>query len=224
VVEINEALIQHSDEMVIELAHGRIPYSPGLCFGSRYPKSKNSITDSGLATVYDIIPLNLFHTIDNRADFLGMVVFDKWVGNMDHRQVIFVRDEQDANSRPYRSHHALMIDQGFCFNGSEWSFLDSPKHGLYGRAIAYEKVSGLSVFETWLNRLECGIDRNMLEEATQEIPKEWNDGAGDSLAQLVARLDQRRFQVRSLLCTTRKAIGRLFSLSSVLPWFALDEC
>src|SRR5580704_10751088 len=164
------------------------------------------------ARVCDFLPQGMFGTVDNIADFLGMLVFDSWVGNMDQRQVVFVQNERKNLSSPYYSHHALMIDEGFCFNGCKWNFPISSKHGLFATANVYAEVSGLDVFEVWLNRLESVIDRSVLELAAFEIPLEWNDGSLQSLDRLVTKLDERRHQGRDLLCATRKAVPRFFPM------------
>jgi hypothetical protein len=131
---------------------------------------------------------------------------------MDQRQVVFVQNQLSNDCLPYYSHHALMIDEGFCFNGCKWNFPINSKHGLFGTANVYAEVSGLGVFELWLNRLESVIDRSVLELAAFEIPLEWNDGSLDSLDRLVTKLDERRHQVRDLLWATRKAVPRFFPM------------
>jgi hypothetical protein len=212
IIEVAESLIKYSEEMVIQLERNRVPLKPGLCVGSRYPRNVDLRGHVVPATVYDFLPLEMFRTVDNISDFLGMLVFDIWVGNMDQRQVVFVRNEQRDHSSPYYSHHALMIDEGFCFNGCKWNFPNNSKHGLFATANVYAGVSGLSEFELWLNRLESVIDRSVLELTALEIPSAWYGGSINSLDRLVTKLDERRHQVRDLLCATRKAVPRFFPM------------
>lgn len=219
VISVDGKLIKHTYDMAIEQQRGRTPCKAGRCIGSRYPRIEGSGADS-LATVYGWLPLHLFPCVDNLAEFLGMLVFDSWVGNTDARQVIFVRDETRAATWPHCSYHALMIDEGFCFNACNWNFLPNRSHCLYDQAIVYEHVSGMNVFEKWLDRLEGQINRDTLDRAAEEIPLEWNDGARGSLAKLLAALDERRHQVRALLLSARKARPRSFpawNCSSVNP-------
>jgi|SRR5580704_401973 hypothetical protein len=212
IIEVDEYLIKYTDQMVIQLERSRVPLKSGLCVGSRYPQNLDLRGHLVPARVCDFLPQGMFGTVDNIADFLGMLVFDSWVGNMDQRQVVFVQNERKNLSSPYYSHHALMIDEGFCFNGCKWNFPISSKHGLFATANVYAEVSGLDVFEVWLNRLESVIDRSVLELAAFEIPLEWNDGSLQSLDRLVTKLDERRHQVRDLLCATRKAVPRFFPM------------
>ena len=37
--------------------------------------------------VYDFLPDSVLHQIENLHEFLGVLVFDKWMGNADSRQV-----------------------------------------------------------------------------------------------------------------------------------------
>ena len=168
VISVDGKLIKHTYDMAIEQQRGRTPCKAGRCIGSRYPRIEGSGADS-LATVYGWLPLHLFPCVDNLAEFLGMLVFDSWVGNTDARQVI-CPDETRAATWPHCSYHALMIDEGFCFNACNWNFLPNRSHCLYDQAIVYEHVSGMNVFEKWLDRLEGQINRDTLDRAAEEIP------------------------------------------------------
>ena len=212
IIEVNKRLIKYSEEMVVQLERSRIPLQSGLWVGFRYPGNRSSLGHITPATVYDFLPQDVFRRVDNTADFLGMLVFDRWVGNTDQRQVVFVQNGQSDPYSPYFSYHALMIDEGFCFNACKWNFPINSRHGLFATANVYSEVSGLDVFETWLNRLESVIDKNILELAAEEIPREWNNGSSGSLECLVAKLDERRHQVRDLLWATRKAVPRFFPM------------
>ena len=97
-----------------------------------------------------------------------MLVFDTWTSNSDARQVVFVPDESN-------SYHAVMIDQGSCFDGQVWRFTDAPRRSLYLDKRVYEHVQGISAFDPWLNVL-ARIGRDALSEAASAIPSEWFGG------------------------------------------------
>jgi hypothetical protein len=189
---ISEDLIQLTPDLCVETAGGRIPCQSGRHFGSRYP------LDPHHAKVLDFLLNNELIEIKNLADFLGMLVFDKWTCNVDGRQNIFYRANVHA---PYQ---AVMIDQGFCFNCSEWNFPDAPLRGLYCRPAVYERVRGMDDFDPWLTRLEREINENVLIDLAKTIPAEWYKSNWDSLQRLLERLDRRRGRVRELLWTTWK--------------------
>src|ERR1700728_4571735 len=85
VVEVHAELIAHTDDLVIQLGHGRAACKPGLQFGSRYPGSPAEVV------VYDFLPDEQLREVVNLTDFCGMLVFDKWTCNTNGRQAIFYR-------------------------------------------------------------------------------------------------------------------------------------
>jgi hypothetical protein len=197
VVEVGEDLIRYSDDLVMQLGRGQVSCQAGLSFGSRYPG------DPALLVVYDLLPEEHLRAIENLADFAGMLVFDKWTCNTNGRQTIFFRPEKQAR------YQAMMIDQGFCFNASEWNFPDAPLRGLYSRQLVYEPVRSLEAFEPWLSRLER-IDEAALEKAAQEIPPEWYNFENDSLWRVLEQLVRRKKLVRELLLAAWKSSRQPF--------------
>ena len=128
--------------------------------------------------VFDFLPDKLLGKVENRLDFLGMLVFDKWVGNADSRQAVFFRARAKTwtplKGDPRRSigFFAQMIDHGFAFNGPHWRFSDSPLQGLYFRTAVYDEVARSIRFNrgsTWwaISRFE------VIDSAWKEIPREW---------------------------------------------------
>jgi hypothetical protein len=150
--------------------------------------------------------------VKNLRDFAGMLVFDKWTCNVDGRQTIFYQTEvggpyDTVISGPYRTE---MIDQGWCFNGSKWSFPDAPLRGLYARCAVYEQVHGPDDFEPWLAKLEREINETALLDIAKSIPPEWYEPDWDSLQHLLERLERRRGMVRELLWSAWKARRETF--------------
>jgi hypothetical protein len=131
-----------------------------------------------------------------------MLVFDLWTSNADNRQVVFVPDE--ANS-----YHAVMIDQGSCFDGDAWHITDSPRRSLYLDKRVYEHVSGISAFEPWLNTL-AQISMDALSEAASRIPRQWFGGDQASLDQLLDQLFERRDQLRDKIQFFGAAFPKIF--------------
>ena len=195
VVVVERRLIDLSAEMTIEHRRGRSPCQAGKCFGSRVP------VDPRRSQVYDLMP---FSEVGNPLDFLGMLVFDKWTCNADGRQVVFFRQGESPELT------AVMIDQGFCFNSSEWNFPDSPLRGRYYLPRVYDSVNSMDRFEPWLSRLESEIDEKSILAAAEGIPAEWYESDANSLARLLERLNSRRCKVRELLWSAWKSDARLF--------------
>ena len=78
--------------------------------------------------------------IENRNEFLGILVLDKWTGNADARQSIFVRARLREYVPSFQGHAlrtgflALMVDHGYIFNGPHWSYADSPSMTSFDRS------------------------------------------------------------------------------------------
>src|SRR5271156_3750073 len=197
IVEVREDLIAHTEDMVMQLGRGRAPCRAGKQFGSRYP-GKPAET-----AVYDFLPDEQLRGLSNLADFLGMLVFDKWTCNTNGRQAIFFRDGADVD------YSARMIDNGFCFNAGEWNFPDAPLRGLYSRHRVYESVRGLAAFQSWMNRVE-NITESVLEEICSEIPPEWYAFDPDALEKMLAHLLRRRGLVGELLVSAWKSSAQPF--------------
>ena len=205
IVNVDQDLIRFTDDLAICFRYRKEPCREGLCFGSRYP-----MIGETLSAVYDLFPLTNMSTVINLADFLGMLVFDKWTGNADNRQVIFVREDRPHDDSPHYHHRALMIDQGQCFDGSNWNFPDVPKKGVFFSPRPYANVDSIEAFKPWIEGLDCVSDNRVLEEIAADIPRDWYAGDSEGLSHLLAELDARRAKVRHLLVQTRCAIPRLF--------------
>lgn len=203
VVEVTEALAHGSEEMVVQLARSNLPCQPGLCFGSRYPSEETSGGIAAPRVVHDFLPDKLLRQVENRRDFAGMLVFDKWTCNTNGRQTVFFRTIVNG------CYQALMIDQGFCFNASAWDFPDAPLRGIYLRERVYEEVRGMDSFEPWLSRLER-LDESVLGEAAEGIPPEWYNFDYDSLNRMLERLSRRRNLVPELLLSARNSSRQPF--------------
>jgi hypothetical protein len=220
VVEVGEELIRKTDELVIELGRGRQRCLPGLQFGSKYPG------DPAAQVVHDFLPDEQLRQVLNLRDFAGMLVFDKWTCNTNGRQAIFFAAAARAaagsaggsgggwgygrgnggvcDGGVRAGYRAVMIDNGFCFNATEWNFPDAPLRGIYLRQLVYEDVRGLDAFEPWLARLGR-ISEQALDEAASEIPPEWYNFDQDALFQLLEMLFRRRTRVEELLVATCKS-------------------
>lgn len=198
VVEVRENLIGQTEDLVIQLPRGRARCAAGHQFGSRFPVAPAE------TVVFDFLPDEQLRATVNLVDFCGMLVFDKWTCNTNGRQAIFFCP------RGQTRYQALMIDQGFCFNASEWNFPDAPLRGLYARHRVYESVRGIDSFEPWLGRLESKVGEALLEEAASEIPPEWYNAELSALEQLLEQLLRRRKRVRELVISAWKSNAQPF--------------
>lgn len=197
-VEVPDALIEQSAEMVMHLPRGQTKCRPGRHFGSRYPGNP------ARAAVYDFLPDEHLLQVENLADFLGMLVFDKWTCNTDKRQVVFHRSERQPRFR------ALMIDHGCCFGGGEWCFPDAPLRGLYARTLVYGSATGSRSLAPWLDRLQSGAMEQALDGLLGGTPPEWHNFDCDGFCRLLDRLRRRRRDVPDLIRAAGESYRRPF--------------
>jgi hypothetical protein len=189
-IEVDDWLIMNTSDLRLELAGSVVPPSNGMQLGSRF------VDDPWNTQIFDYLPEQLAHRIGNLPDFGRVVVFDKWVGNADGRQVVFTK------APGQRSYRAKFIDQGYCFNACEWSFPDLALHGIYCKNYVYQNVRGWESFEPTLSRVES-IDQQDLWNCARDIPSEWYEDDSSSLSRLVEQLYKRTSTVRDLIAALR---------------------
>ena len=191
-VEVSGWLIENSPEMWVDVVRGeRARCAEGLAFGSQFV--------GGLmpGQVLDYLPEEQVAELRNVAEFPGMLCIDKWTGNSNGRQAVFLRKPRE------RKYRAVFIDQGFCFHANEWTFPDSPLRGVYPRNTVYEHVTGWESFEPWLTGVE-EMSPETLWAIADEVPPEWY-GDPAELEALIEALLIRRGRVRELITRFRES-------------------
>ncbi len=191
IVNVRDCLIRHTEDAVVQLQHRHIPYQCGACFGSRLI---GDIDRQGYLC-HGVLPDFVRGRISNLRDFLGMLVFDKWICNIDNRQAVLMR----AGGHQLT---AVMIDNGGCFNSARWTFPDCATRGMVCGGHAYNEVESINDFEPWLSRLERHTHISILRQIGEMVPEEWYEGDKDSLDGLLIELQDRCKIVRSLLLST----------------------
>lgn len=186
VVEVGEWLVEHTEELTIQLGGNSIRCQPGLQFGSRYVVSPLE------GQVFDYLPAEMLERVRNVDAFAGMLVIDKWTSNANGRQAAFWRKLRE------KKYTATFIDQGYCFNAGDWTFLDSPLRGVYARNEVYAGVRGWESFEPWLMRVET-MEEDVIWRIAGEVPPEWYGGEWDEMERLARTLIERRSRVRELI-------------------------
>ena len=208
-VAIHPRFLAANPDVHLQAGSRRIEVEPGWAFGSRYPGSPDT------TGVYDFVPDALLNQVANVEQFLGALVFDRWVANADGRQAVFFRAQLKhwlaKPGIPPRKlgFVALMIDNGFVFNGPHWELPESAIIGLYGRRVVYRKVKSLDDFEPWLSRVRNFPD-DVLDRALRRLPPEWIGEDVAPLEKLLEALMRRRKRISDLLECCREAPGNPF--------------
>jgi len=207
-VELTQEFLAATPDVHIQLGRERRPVTPGWHFGSRFPG------DPMRTVVYDFLPDTLLEQVENLQDFLGVLAFDKWMGNADSRQAIFFRarvhDPLAANP-PRLGFVAQMVDNGYVFEGPHWRWGESPIQGLYFRPLVYRAVRGLAEFEPWLDRIR-NFPEEVVDQAVKRIPPAWLEGDEDELERLLERLMKRRERVPDLIEQCRSGRSNPFPI------------
>jgi len=203
IVDLSGAFLAAHPEICLQLGSRRADVMPGWHFGSRYPG------DPGKVMVYDFLPDTLIAKVANVREFLGALVFDKWMGNADARQSIFYRARlrqrpiAGVDPAPRTGFVASMVDHGYVFDGPHWNFPDSPLQGLYFRPSVYQKVRGWDDFQPWLDRV-VHFPEEIVDAAQKQIPPAWLEEDGDALQSLLENLMARRRRVPDLIRDSRR--------------------
>jgi hypothetical protein len=206
---VSEAFLKQNPDAYFALGSRRERPASGLHFGSRMSVNPDKVA------VFDFLPEKLLSKVENRVDFLGSLVFDKWVGNADSRQAVFFRAKAKTwtplkGETPARiGFFAQMIDHGFAFNGPHWEFIDTPLNGMYFRTSVYEEVKSLDSFQPWLDMV-ANFPIDVIDAAWKEIPREWLDQDEDALEKLLEGLLKRRNKVTQLIEDVRRKRASAF--------------
>ncbi len=192
IIEVSDWLIEHSSGLRFQVAGGQLTPRSGKQLGSLY------VGQNGPALTADYLPNEMLKNVPNLSDFARVLVLDKWTSNSDGRQAVFSR-----NTIRSRRYMATFVDQGYCFNASEWTFPDYPLRGVYARNEVYECITGWESFEPALSRAEQ-MDPETIWQFAAETPEEWYEGNRVALERLVEGLVNRRGIVRKLITEFRK--------------------
>jgi hypothetical protein len=201
-IDIDAEFLSGNPNVNIQLRSTRICPPTGKHFGSRFPG------DPAETVVYDFLPDCVLSRIHNLTEFAGALAFDKWVGNQDARQCIFIPAPLSATDQPPQF-QALWIDNGYAFGGPSWTFSDTPRSGPYFRCIVYQDLRGWTDFEPWLERIR-EFPEQLLEEIVSALPDEWIAGDRDALRLLMDKLLRRRRRVSELIQASIAEVPSLF--------------
>jgi hypothetical protein len=197
VIEVSDWLIQHTEELNIELRGGSQRCQAGLHYASRWV--------GGLmpGQTVDYLPQEQLLEVRNLGEFAGILALDKWTCNINGRQAVFQKGRRE------RRYNATFIDQGYCFHAGDWKFVDAHLGGVFAENTVYRGVTGWASFEPWLNRIE-NLTPETAWAIAEIIPPEWYGGDLSALELLIDRLLARRARVRELIVGFGESARRPF--------------
>jgi len=186
IIQVQSVLIERTPELRIEDETHSVPCAPGLQAASRFVAETKAPEQ-----VWDWMPAPLVGKTRNLNAFAGMLAFDWWTFNRDSRQAVFSRV---GSAHKYT---ATFIDQGYCFNGTKWTFPETNVPCEYPIRDVYELVDGWGSFEPWLSRIER-LRESVLWEAVADLPVEW-EVPEDAIEDLINALQERQKRVRGFI-------------------------
>jgi len=191
-IHVGEPLVENTRALTMHVGNHEVRCAAGLHFGSRW------VVDPQQGQVLDYLPEDLMVEVKNRDDFAGALVFDKWTCNADGRQVAYSR------LRCHKKYSATFIDQGYCFNAAEWSFVDAPLRGIFVNNSVYVGITGWESFEPWITLAEQ-MSSETIARCTKGIPLEWCGNDRFGLELLVDELSKRKKKIRRLIDDFRRS-------------------
>jgi len=179
-----------SELLEFHMGNQRVPIAPGIHLGSRCP------VDPDRKAIFDFLPRRMLRNVVNLPDLFLSFAFDRWVNQIDSRQVIFIRER---SSPPGAAFRAYVIDHGLSFGGSRWTVSESGLTGLFHDRSIYDDPR----LETACHEaVDCirDIPEERLFAVQQEIPMEWL-GAGDreEMTKLLQLLCARRSKLHLIV-------------------------
>lgn len=159
-------------------------HTAGLHFASRFVRSEKQHGCRFKSSEH-------LHLLANRNEAAGALLLDIWLGNEDHRQVVFSSRKGGTRFK------AWWIDFGLCFGAGQWNSTDwrpRPCFAPYNFTHWWKRASTV---ERWMKAIENFSTENLMEIIGQ-IPSQVSHGKGKALEQLVARLEERQRTLRQL--------------------------
>ena len=217
-VHVSPEFLAENTDVCLQTAKARIAVKTGLHFGSRYPGHPDT------TTIHDILPDTFLPFITNSDNFVGALLFDRWVSNTDRPQAIFVplnRLEGTASGK--LQFEALMIDRGFAFGGPEWLLRDSPIGGIHDQRAFYDGLGGINDCEPWLSRIEA-VESDFLRHVVDTIPKCWQAACGSQIERVVRDLLTGRGRLGDSIIASANSDQRPFrNWTAARPGLASDS-
>lgn len=163
VIALSDDFVDQNRGMWIETADSfRHRPHAGLCFGSRLVLGNED------ETLYELLPRQMFDLIENRDDFIGMLLFDMWAKQSDNRQAVFLQNAET------RSITVTFIDQGDLFGRRKLPRRNAHFGASYSDPLVYRNIDIANIIPKWEARIRT-ITPTALDAFgyTSAIPSEW---------------------------------------------------
>jgi hypothetical protein len=122
------------------------------------------------------------HRLENRGEFLGVLLFDIWASHRDLRQCVYRVNPETSVKRVF------FIDNGHLFGGPNWSEVRNGRlRSIFADACSTQSATEAQI-AAWISHFQEKIPQ-LLREGIQKIPPLWYQGDIRLLeTELLARL------------------------------------
>lgn len=175
------------------------PPLSGQHFGSRL------IEAAGESRTYQMIPHSWIDRIENRPDFLGILILDLWTNNCDRRQAVFL-------ASPEGKLNASFIDNGLMFGGKSNTDTTCPRRVMLYDLDVYKGLwsdNSDEIVKQWLRKFEQ-IGKDEIRQILSGVPDRWVDRGCDR--RIMDQLSERRLRIPSLLHEAKWALSSSYSV------------
>ena len=169
---------------------------PGVHYGSRLLGDV-----SGSARPIEYLLKRDVGRVSNRADFLGMYIFDVWALCQKNRKAIFLKDLATGQFR------AMFVGSGRVFEAVSADPVEAKTRARHRKPSLYAGLWKAAAVASWVERLKSAVPP-ALDSLMQTIPDDWHSGHLNTLyASSLVRLSelQRLVEAHSLaeesICT-----------------------
>ena len=195
--------VEGREELYFAVGDKKVRVQGAFHFGSQLPVDPNK------TAIYDILPRRLLSKVSNIHEFTAMTVFDKWLGQTDTRQAVFVRER--GGNQPVRF-RAYFIDNGLCFGGNRWEFQDAALHGRYIDKTVYSMMDLLEHSDRVIASIQQ-LSGEDLDAAASSVPASWFATGDDAaLSHLLGAVKQRRHALPLLIERSTRDLIRMGEL------------
>jgi hypothetical protein len=191
-------VLDGGENLYFSVGNRRVAPQGAIHLGSQCP------VDPEKTAIFDFLPVRLLPSVSNLTEFATMFVFDKWVGQSDNRQAIFVRERSVTRGISFR---AYFVDHGMAFDGDQWHLLDRPLCGLAFQSQIYSSLDLREHIEAAVCQVE-NISEDTLLTAAEGVPGSWfAEGDHEHLSTLLFKLKQSRAKLRPLIARHLKELA-----------------
>jgi hypothetical protein len=154
--------------------------------------------------IFDFLPVRLLEKVSNLNDFAKVFVVDRWLYQVDHRQVVFVRERSSSeNQIRFRAH---FIDHGMAFAGSYWELREATEHGLYLDRAVYSLINMREICEQTASQIEQ-LTEDEVFSANATLPSGWLTADDKKeLSRLLEDLYKNRLKLRRVVTSQLKSL------------------